>query len=179
MGKEDYVVGTVKRYLAAVLLAITLFFVVPSLGEGKSYIPCDCLFGRCSCFIQLGDEGGAVKKIIEMLIEKKYLGKKTPKGIFSKDVEKAVKKFQADNDLEETGMMDDDTLTFLIWGMSPEDVDAKIGWSYEDCKTVFLPTDGGKKKHIKPTCSKMEDPRKVSNRNAEMLGFDPCGRCYK
>ena len=171
--------GQTKKRLASLLVILMVLFAGHTLAEGKSYTPCNCLFGKCTCFIQNGDEGGAVKRIVEILIEKKYLPKGTPKGLFSDEVEKAVKKFQADNHLEETGTMDDDTLTLLLWDMLPEEVDQKYGSAYEDVKTVCLPTDGGKKRHIKETCSKMEDPRKVSDRNAAMLGFDPCGRCYK
>ena len=169
----------IKKYLAMLLLFLIVSHTGNISAEGKSYIPCDCLAGKCTCFIQNGDEGGAVKKIVEILITKKYLPNGTPKGLFSDEVEKAVKKFQADNGLEETGMMDDDTLTLLLWDMLPGEVDQKYGSAYEDVKTVYIPTDGGKKKHIKPTCSKMKDPRKVSDRNAAELGFDPCGRCYK
>ena len=162
------------------LIMSILFSVCVSFSEGQSYILCDCLIkSACQCFIQRGDEGGAVKKIIRILIDKKYLPKGTPVGVFTVEVEYAVKQFQRDNDLDETGMMDDDTLTLLLWDMLPEEVDAKYGSFGESCKTVYIPTDGGKRRHISPKCSRMEDPRKVSVRNAEKLDFDPCGRCYK
>ena len=167
------------KQLAIVLLLIS--FIMPAQSakaESKSYIHCDCLFGRCTCFIQQGDEGGAVKIIIQKLIEKGYLSKGTKKSIFSGIVENAVIKFQADNNLEQTGMMDDDTLTLLLWGIMPEELDKSYG-SDAECKTVFIPTDGGKKRHSNDRCSRMEDPRKVSDRNAEKLGFDPCKKCYR
>jgi len=172
-------VRKIKRWIALLFLLVTFFHIGSSLASGNSYIQCNCFFGNCTCFIQLGDEGGAVKKIIEILIDEKYLPKGTPKGMFTEEVEAAVKEFQADNDLEITGTMDDDTLTLLLWDMLPEQLDEIDGGTFATCRMVYLPTDGGKKRHLKETCSKMKDPRKVSDRNAEMLGFDPCGRCYK
>ena len=44
-------------------------------------------------------------------------------------------------------------------------------------EAVFIPTDGGSKRHSVPECSGMYDPRKVSIRNAAALGFEPCKRC--
>jgi len=64
--------------------------------------------------------------------------------------------------------MDHDILTMLIWGKRmPE----------ENCAEVWVPTDGGKKRHKAPTCSGMYDPRKMSARNAQALGLDACKRC--
>ena len=58
----------------------------------------------------------------------------------------------------------------------PEKLD--ITDPYSNCNTIYIPTDGGKKRHSNPECSGMHDPRKVSDRNAEELGFDPCKKCY-
>ncbi len=155
-----------------VFLIVLLLTITPSLADefSNSFIPCDCR-GECTCFIQLGDEGNFVKYIIKELVKKKYLTKKTPTGVFSKDVEDAVKKFQADNNLEKTGMMDDDTLTQLIWNMTPNELDKVM--PYLRTEQVFIPTDGGKKRHKNQSCSGMLDPRKVSIRNAEKVGFSP------
>ncbi|MCQ2458474.1 MAG: hypothetical protein MJ142_07065, partial [Clostridia bacterium] len=73
----------VPVWIVAMVVSVAL---VSAYAESLSYIRCDCLIGKCQCFIQLGDEGGAVKKIITILIEKNYLPKKTPKGLFSEDV---------------------------------------------------------------------------------------------
>lgn len=43
---------------------------------------------------------------------------------------------------------------------------------------VWVPTNGGKKYHSKPTCSSMEDPMQVTVETAETNGYTPCGRCY-
>ena len=97
--------------------------------------------------------------------------------MFTREVEKAVIQFQKDNALEPTGTMDDDTLTLLLFDMLPEKLDNIH--IHSNCNTVYIPTDGGKKRHLNPECSGMYDPRKVSDRNAEELGFDRCKKCYK
>ena len=162
------------RCLAMMLLVGMAFCAVSvSLASGSSYIRCTCI-GHCECFIQEGDEGNAVKEIIKLLIKEGWLTKKTSTAEFSSDVTEAVKQFQGKNHLEPTGTMDDDTLTLLIWGMLPEELDAVRPSSRTE--TVFIPTDGGKKRHKSEKCSGMKDPRKVSIRNAEALGFDACKR---
>ena len=76
--------------------------------------------------------------------------------------------------------MDDDTLTLLIWDMLPEELDRVMPLlsgkanTYPD--TVYIPTDGGKKRHASEQCSGMLDPRKVSIRNASAFKFDACKR---
>ncbi|MGN0746411.1 MAG: hypothetical protein ACI4ML_07045 [Aristaeellaceae bacterium] len=42
---------------------------------------------------------------------------------------------------------------------------------------VWVPTNGGRKYHVKETCSGMEDPVQVTVSEAQRLGFEPCGRC--
>lgn len=167
----------VRRFLSLLLIVLLCFPVSVSLASGSSYIPCFCI-GHCTCFVQEGDEGNFVKEIIKLLIKKKYLPKGTPTGLFSHDVTLAVMQFQKDNDLEETGMMDDDTLTLLIWDMLPEELDkvmpVTVASSFPDM--CYIPTDGGKKRHASESCSGMLDPRKVSIRNAAAFKFDACKR---
>lgn len=137
-------------------------------------IMCDCGQKECVCFIQMGDEGIAVKGIIKRLADQGYL--KSGKGsTYNERVVDAVCAFQKDNGVQATGMMDDDTLTLLIWGMDAEALDRAKPKSNPG--TVYVPTDGGKKRHKKPTCSGMYDPRKMSVRNAEALDIEVCKRC--
>ena len=89
-------------------------------------------------------------------------------------MENAVIAFQTDNRLEPTGQMDDETLTLLLWNMTPEQLDR----TNPNYRTVYIPVNGGKKRHLNPECSGMDHPRKVSDRNAEALGFDGCKKCY-
>ena len=176
-----------KNKLTVLLIYFSIFCMLfcCAFAESKSNIPCTCKDNPCTCFIQLGDEGGFVKVIIEYLQEQGYVDGKTSTGIFSEDIVQAVIQFQYDNGLDCTGMMDDDTLTLLFWGLIPEELDRKRPLKRDDASTypdtVYIPTDGGKKRHAKPTCSGMLDPRKVSIRNATVAGFDPCGKkgCQK
>ena len=43
---------------------------------------------------------------------------------------------------------------------------------------VWIPTNGGKRYHIRATCSNMINPRFVTIEEAQNLGFTPCKRCY-
>ena len=86
--------------------------------------------------------------------------------------------FQRDNSLEPTGMLDDDTLTLLIWDKTPEELDLERPFTYGDASTLpftcYVPVVGGKKRHASPDCCNMEHPRKVSIRNAYAVKFDAC-----
>ena len=79
-------------------------------------------------------------------------------------IEKAVKKFQKDNGLESTGMMDNETLTLLLHNRKESNLPL----------FVFIPTDGGQKYHGNPDCSEMSYPRIVSLESAIALGFTQC-----
>ena len=164
-----------KTLLLPFILSTALVNITDiSYADSSSSFQCDCNQTPCICFIQLGDKGNAVKQIIEILIDKGYLSRNTSTGMFSLEVETAVKRFQSNNKLKATGMMDDDTLTLLLWGVLTKTTDTN---SVNTPKYVYIPTDGGKKRHLNPKCSKMEDPRKVSVQNAEKLGFMPCKKC--
>ncbi len=170
---------TLRRISAWVMLFILLSLPVTSAySSGSSYIPCDCLTSPCSCFIQEGDKGDFVKAIVKLLKDKRYLKKSAEKTVFTAETTAAVKRFQRDNGLEPTGMMDDDTLTLLIWGMLPEELDLTKPYVYGNASTipatVYVPVVGGKKRHATAQCCNMDHPRKVSIRNAEAVGFDAC-----
>ena len=164
---------TGRRFMALVLL-LTLLSAQAVLAAGKSHIECNCVTRRCECFIQYGDEGGAVKKIIRLLKDKGYLDLGLSTEELNGPVENAIIAFQTDNKLEPTGQMDDETLTLLLWNMTPEQLDI-VNPNY---RTVYIPVNGGKKRHLNPDCSGMDHPRKVSDRNAKALGFEGCKKCY-
>ena len=167
------------KVVAALLLAMLL--ALPALATGASFIPDDCGLQPCSCFIQLGDSGECVRQIVRLLAERGYLSAASRTAQFTRKVEGAVIQFQQDNDLPATGTLDDDTLTLLIWGMLPEALDVEMpvekGRPETYPEMVYIPTDGGSKRHSRPECSGMYDPRKVSIRNAAALGFEPCKKC--
>lgn len=160
--------------LLLLLLLLLLLSLLPSASLASSHIADDCGKSPCVCFLQEGDEGIAVKGVIKLLKKQKYLSG-SPSS-FTGDVTKAVRKLQAAYGLDETGLLDDDTLTCLIWGMTADELDSAD--SSSDPNEVWVPTNGGKKRHRRPTCSGMISPRKMSARNAEALGLDPCKKCF-
>ena len=146
--------------------SLTLMLII--LSSAMAEISCDCNEKYCDCYIQYGDEGIAVEGIIDALYTAGYLDSERG-NTFDDEVFEAVCRFQNDCGLEETGMMDHITLSWLI-GSDEES---------ENAETVWVPTDGGKKYHKGPNCSGMLDPRKISLQNAWILGIDDCGKCYR
>lgn len=166
--------GARTKTTRGVAIALILLFCLPFVAAHADNpdFDCDCR-GRCECYIQFGDSGNAVKGIVLLLREYGYVGEKQPYE-FDAALESAVLDFQYDCGLLETGVMDNDTLTMLIWGVTAEE----RAWNNPDAQTrVWVPTDGGKKCHRKPTCSGMYNPRKVTRENAIELDMQPCGRC--
>lgn len=162
------------RKCAALLIILLIFAQAPALAE-QGYIYCLCELDECVCFIQLGDEGMAIKRIITELIDQGYLDEKTSRSIYDENVQGAVALFQYDNYLRETGVMDDETLTLLLWGMTVYELDEFRPES--DPSPMWIPTDGGIRRHNTNTCSNMYDPRLISARNAELIGMDLCDHC--
>jgi len=85
------------------------------------------------------------------------------------EIEDAIMWFQEEYGLPVTGIVDDDTLTWLF--------EAEEEF-LEEHGAVWIPTKGGKKYHSSSGCSSMIDPRYVSTPEAEELGFTPCKKCY-
>ena len=138
-------------------------------------IHCVCGLEACICFIQLGDEGMAVEAVQNELVAQGWLAPKDDASSFDEKTRLAVIAFQAAHELPATGMMDDDTLTLLLWGMLPDELDVRRPES--STLPMWIPTDGGIRHHDKRTCSNMHDPRLVSQRNALAMNMLPCGRC--
>ena len=167
-----------KRLIAFLLIGICLISSAFSASKLNTERGCDCQKETCSCFMQLGDEGTPVKAVISALKDGGYL-ESTIEATYTEEVAAAVIALQREMGLPETGMLDDETLTYLLWGMSSEALDAlRPDLSLE---VVYVPTDGGKKFHRKSTCSDMLDPRKMARRNAEELGIEACRKngCYR
>ena len=156
-------------------LTFLAFLLICSSATASIHISCDCGQESCVCFIQLGDEGKFVSSVIKLLKEQGYCDKKQKVAVFDEGVLKGVLRFQKEHGLPQTGMLDDDTLTLIIFGLSPEGLDKAHPLSRADYN--WIPTDGGIRRHRKPSCCDMYDPRKVSIRNAEALGYGPCGHC--
>lgn len=164
-----------KRKLLSILMLLIL--LLPRIVHASEKINCDCHSSPCICFIQLGDEGPFVSKVIKLLKEKGYCGPKQKVSILDEGAVQGIKLLQEKYGLPQTGMLDDETLTLLIFGMLPEQLDQADPLSRGEMN--WVPTDGGKKRHAKLSCSAMLDPRKVSVRNAEALEFENCLRCNK
>lgn len=156
-----------------------LFCLCILLFANVSHAEISCVCGQepCLCFMQLGDAGPEMEYIQHELIEQGYLLQADDAAVFDEKTLNAVMRFQADKNLPATGTLDDDTLTLLLWGMLPEKLDEAKPFS--NGRPVWIPTDGGIRRHVKPTCCSMFDPRLVSVRNAELMDMQPCGRCNR
>ncbi|MBQ9009082.1 MAG: peptidoglycan-binding protein, partial [Clostridia bacterium] len=97
-------------------------------------------------------------------------------SVYNEEVEKAVRSFQKAHKLKQDGRLTDNTLTWLLWGMSVSSADRTYPRS--DGQEVWVPTDGGTRFHSNATCSGMAYARKMSARNAQALGFVPCKKCW-
>ena len=174
-----------KMNIGRVSVAVALLLVLAcgsAFAEGLSYIPCECGDQPCTCFLQLLDQGPIIGKVVSLLWQQRYIAAKTT-AQFTSEVQAATIRFQAAHDLPATGIWDDATLTLIVWGMTPQELDetmppvAGMPETYPDM--CYVPSDGGIKRHNKPECSDMYDPRKVSIRNAAALGFEACALCEK
>lgn len=149
------------------LFSMTLLCMLLLPTHVGAEIVCDCGKAQCSCFVQIGDTGIAVDRAIDLLSQQGYLSSSRISA-FDDRVYNAVCEFQKDHALPQSGMLDDNTLTMLIWGKHMTEADNAEVW---------VPTDGGRKRHSKPSCSNMQDPRKMSAVNAQELGIEACKRC--
>ena len=88
-----------KRFLAFFAVLVSLFSTIIS---AYAQIPCVCDNppDQCTCFIQLGDKGYAVERIIARLKKIGYLKKSVKKTEFSPEVKQTELQFQKDNNLE-------------------------------------------------------------------------------
>ena len=167
-----------KTKIRLLIFLIVLTALSSAIEWAFAHIPCMCDNppDQCTCFIQLGDKGFAVKKIIEVLKEKGYLVKTQKNDEFTVEVKQAVIQFQIDHDLECTGWMDDETLTLLLFDRLP---DPTVLYTEKLWNNVcFVPTDGGIRYHTNPTCSDMYYPRLITRMNAEKLGIKHCRKEY-
>ena len=164
----------VQKTIRHLLFLLSIMGVWATYSKGFATIPCMCSNppDHCTCFIQLGDIGFPVKRIIEVLQEKGYLGELKRQDEFTPDVQNAVIAFQSDQGLECTGWMDDETLNAMLFSMLPDKTSR-----YEEERWLdicYVPTDGGKRYHTSPKCCAMLNPRMISRLNAERLGISHC-----
>ena len=156
-------------------LLSTVFLLMLLCVHAQAENLCICEQDECLCFIQFGDAGPAVECIQNELVAQGFLAAQADASIYDKNTVRAVMRFQETHLLPPTGMMDDATLTLLLWGMTPEELDMAMPDSIS--LYVWIPTDSGIRHHKRSTCSNMFDPRLVSQRNALKMDMQPCGRC--
>ena len=161
-----------SKKLAVLLLAVLL---TACCTNALAAVRCTCGVKPCICFMQLGDKGMGVRNVIRMLFDQGYMPRGTG-AVFTEEVHQAVVAFQKAHRLTQSGVLNDSTLTWLIYGMSIKDLERAHPDS--DGQEVWISTDGGTKFHSNPTCSQMAYARKLSARNAQALGFLPCSRCW-
>ena len=162
-----------KKRPVAFFCILIVFSVI--IGQASADIPCLCGNppDQCTCFIQMGDKGPAVKEIIVILKREGYLDQKHKKDGFTEEVRRAVIRFQTEHHLECTGYMDDETLDALLYKELPDPERKYEAERWMD--VVYVPTDGGIRYHTNPTCCDMIHPRMISRVNAEKLGIHHCG----
>lgn len=169
-----------KRWLLLLLCLLTVFSAL-SEAEFSDPFACDCGFDAekgevCACFLQEGDIGPAVNGVIEHLKERGYLPFQHARGVFDREVTDAVRRFQRDVDLDETGVLDHETLTYLLFYEVLPDF---YLMTEEEETLVWVPTDGGDHMHDNNECSNMIAPRKISEKNAEALSIEKCEHCLR
>ena len=163
-----------KRLFAGLLACLSLCMLFAFSETEENVFACTCEKEVCECFIQEGDIGPSVQGVITYLKERGYLSQAHSRGVFDEEVTLAVKAFQKDMDLTETGMLDNETLTLLIFYGMPESM---YLWNERAEKLVYIPTDGGIRRHKTADCCGMLSPRKISVLNAEALLMEPCEHC--
>lgn len=158
-----------------ILLILICLFLCATVCFAE--IACVCDLEQCSCFIQFGDSGPEMEYIQHALIQQGFMRESDDASIFDERTLEAVLRFQEANGLSATGLLDDNTLTLLLWGMLPDALDQ--AQPLTNRKAIWIPTDGGIRRHVNPTCCKMLDPRRVSVRNADLMNMQPCGICNR
>ena len=158
----------------ALIFALLLIFCTAASETQENPFACDCEKEVCECFLQEGDIGPAAEGVIVYLKERGYLAQMHSRGVFDEEVTLAVKAFQKEMDLDETGVLDNETLTMLIFYGMPESM---YLWNEKAQALLWVPSDGGVCKHTDPQCSGILNPRKISAMNAEALMLDACDHC--
>lgn len=132
-----------------------------------------------------GSSGAAVEELQLRLIELGYLSGKAD-GDYGPKTEKAVKAFQKEAGLGETGEADARTQEALYASYAPAAPEptakpkeqGKAKKSSGSGQLVWIP-NSGKRYHSNKNCSNMKNPTQVTIEEAINLGFTPCKKCFK
>ena len=137
--------------------------------------------------VKRGDTGDSIKEIQKQLASLGYYTSSAD-GKFGVGTEQAVIDFQTANQIEASGIVDQETYQKMFSGeakhYTSSGLQSDIEESSSDVETrtsgerlVWIPTNGGTKYHSDSSCSGMIDPIQVTVDEAQARGFDPCSKC--
>ena len=137
--------------------------------------------------IKRGDSGDSVKEVQTQLVALGYLTSSAD-GKYGSGTERAVIEFQNANQIEATGIIDQETYQKMFAEgakhHTSSGLQSDVEESFSDVGTrtsgerlVWIPTNGGTKYHSDSSCSGMIDPIQVTVDEAQARGFDPCSKC--
>ena len=114
--------------------------------------------------LQSGSKGDEVVTLQKLLISYKYLSGMAS-GTFDKDTASAVKDFQVNNSLSETGKCDE-----AVW--------QKITSGHAKYQATVYKSKKGKVYHSNSTCSGMKTATSMTLSDAIRKGLKPCSHCH-
>jgi len=159
-------------YVVSITLCVCLLCSAVFMNVQAEGLICECALEKCECFLQLGDSGGAMRAVIRKLAERGYLNDRRVKTTYTAKVRLAVEELQSDFALSMDGLLNDETLCALL-GYIASDEDEKHD------SVVWVSSRSGIRYHEKKNCSGMRNPRKMSQKHAQLLQLDPCGICIE
>ena len=169
-----------KRSQRGIALLLLVLLTLSAWGTAESFADIDLSEWEP---LERGAKGEVVELLQERLIELGYLDGDAD-GAFGPKTEKAVIAFQSAAELEETGIIDVDTMEALFSEEAPTPAPTIKPTPKPKAKSnsgsgvmVWIPRTG-KRYHRKETCSNMKNPSYVTIEEAKRLGFTPCKKCY-
>ena len=141
--------------------------------------------------VEIISDAATVQKVQEALNQKGY-NCGTPDGIAGANTESAVKSYQKDFNLLETGKITNKLLESLSIQSEEADnyVDAGLPNSEIQTEvqtespvetpigtTVWI-SNTGSKYHSRSSCSNMKNPSQVTLEDAQAMGYTPCKKCH-
>ena len=167
-----------KKLQKRIALLLLVLLALSAWGTAESFADIDLDAWEP---LERGAKGEVVELVQERLIELGYLDGDAD-GAFGPRTEEAVLAFQAAVELEETGIVDVETLEALFSEEAPTPAPTleptpKPQKNSESSEMVWIPRTG-KRYHRKETCSNMKNPSYVTIEEAKRRGFTPCKKCY-
>lgn len=128
--------------------------------------------------VEVLTDNTTVQKVQELLNQKGYdCG--TPDGILGTNTEAAIKKYQQDNFLLESGKITNKLLENLgISDYSINELESTEILEDTTVETTVWISNSGSKYHSKSSCSNMQNPTQVTIEEAQAMGYEACKKCY-